>query len=90
MDRLTVELVSIIVVLLGGFGTLIFQIGRWHKLIEDVEVRLTAHEKHCVDREKEIRDRLERGGKNIAVLQGGQEHIKGELKEIKGLLKDQK
>ena len=90
MNWLTVELVSIIVVLLGGFGTLIYRIGRWHKVLEDVEVRLTLHEKHCVDREKEIRDRLERGGKNIAVLQGGQEHIKGELKEIKDLLREPK
>jgi hypothetical protein len=84
LDWLTVELVSIFVVLVGGFGTLSYQVGRWRKVIEDTRDCM----KTIGVRVAKVEERLGHGGATITRLEERTQHMKEGLDDIKIILRD--
>ena len=98
INKVDIELIGIIFTLVAGFGGLFWRMGSWmqkteelKKDVEGVTAALVTHENKCDEREAEVNGRFSEGGKEIAVLQAGQERIErdmGEIKtDIKSLLK---
>ena len=90
MDWLTVELISIIVVLIGGFGTVSYQIGGWRRVIEETRDHLADHVMHCRESGNKIEERLERGGAAITRLEEQMKNLKEAVADVKDLLKERK
>ena len=73
-------LLAVIVVLLGGLGTLVLL------LIKRTASRLDVHEAECLIHQKWVRGRLDKGGAVIERLDERTENMRADVETIKGLL----
>lgn len=97
------ELLAILVTLLGGFGTLAFQVGRRSK---DIDVlteatkknaeALQEHDEECklaraadAEWKRDIEKRLAEGSKHMAVFDERGKTIQEDIREIKEVVKGQ-
>ena len=88
----TVELAAIIVTLLGGFGGMWYRLGKRERdldavsdALSEVKADVVSHEKHCIEREKEVLDKLSQGSSKFATLEERVANIGKDVKELKDM-----
>ena len=95
MENDTLEVIELgiqIVVLVVGFGGLWHRLGKREQDIDNIKTDLTevktnvvAHEKLCVEREKEILEKLSEGSSKFAAFEERMKNIGDDVGELKEL-----